>query len=431
MMRSKVVWGVRLVRSSLCLVAACTAVLTLSACVDQGAAGRYGASPATGAGVVPGAQPAPTLGRRVAILVPLTGPNAEVGRTLLQAAQLSFAQQGSPTLDAQDTGGTPEGAATAARTAIGAGAGVLLGPLTNAETAAAAPVARAAGVPVLAFTSDQTQAQPGVWTLGVTPAQQVRRLVLAVASEGKSRIAAVLPQNAFGDALAAGLLAAANEAKLPEPRIVRAPYTFAGFNDALKTVADYSSRRGAIEAQQRAARASKDADGRRQAADLGNQPVPPPPMDALFLGATGDILGQVVPLLAFYDIAPAQLRVVGPGIWLRDASRQPALAGAWFAAPDPGARAGFEQQYAAKYSAPARDIASLAYDAAGIARAISAPQGFSVPALERPEGFAGADGLLALRQDGTVRRGLAIFEVDRGGAHIVQPAPQTIAAPGA
>lgn len=420
----------RLVRSSLGpahLAAACVASLAVSACVDQGAAGRYG----TAAGPQAPSVTAPVpVGRRVAILAPLTGPNAELGRALLQAAQLSLAQPGSPPLDQQDTAGTPEGAATAARTAIAAGAGVLLGPLTNAETAAAAPIARAANVPMLAFTSDRAQAQPGVWTLGVTPGQQVRRLVLAMQAEGKTRIAAVLPQNALGDALAVGLLTAASDAKLPEPRIVRTPYTFAGFNDALKTVSDYGSRRGAIEAQQRAARNRGDADGRREAVEIGRRDVPPPPMDALFLGATGDLLGQVVPLLSFYDVASAQLRILGPSIWLRDAARQPGLAGAWFAAPDPGARAGFEQQYAAKYTIPPREFASLAYDSAGIARAIAAPDGFSVPALERSEGFAGADGLLVLRQDGTVRRGLAIFEVDRGGAHIVQPAPQTIAAPG-
>jgi hypothetical protein len=258
----------------------------------------------------------------------------------------------------------------------------------------------------------------------------VRRLVLAVQAEGKTRISAVLPQNLFGDALANGLIVAAHDAGLPDPKIVRAPYSFAGFNDALKTVSDYGNRRGAIETAQKAARTSNEPDARRRATELGQQPVPPPPMDALFIGATGDLLGQVVPLLAFYDVTPAQLRVLGPAPWLRDAPKQAALAGAWFAAPDPGARTAFEQQYMKAYSTPARDFTSLAYDAAGIARAIATPTGFPQAALTRPEGFAGSDGILALTPDGGVRRGLAIFEVDRGGAHIVQPAPQTLAAPG-
>ena len=425
----------RLVRSSTLLcsgrlprrtLAALSAALALSACVNPNQAGRYGASP----DAAPQGGDTVTSGQHIAILLPLTGTNAEVGRTLLQAAQLSLAAPGSPTLDQYDTGGTADGAAQAARTALAAGAGILLGPLTAAETAAVTPVAKSANVPVLAFTSDASLAQPGVWTLGITPAQQVRRLVLAVAAENKSRVAAVLPQNGFGDALASGLRTAASEAGLPDPRIVRPPYSFTGFNDALKTVSDYANRRGAIEAQQRAARASNDADGRREAAEIGRQAPPPPPMDALLLGASGSVLGQVVPLLAFYDVPPDQVRILGPATWLREASTLPGLAGAWFAAPDPAARSGFEQQYRAKYNGPPRDFASIAYDAAGMARSVASPQGFMVNALLRPDGFAGADGLIALQPDGRVRRGLAIFEVDRGGSHIVQPAPQSLAAPG-
>ena len=46
-----------------------------------------------------------------------------------------------------------------------AGAGIILGPLTSSETAAVAPVARQAGVAVLAFTNDPNQAQPGVYSV--------------------------------------------------------------------------------------------------------------------------------------------------------------------------------------------------------------------------------------------------------------------------
>lgn len=408
-----------------------SAALALSACVAPSQGSRQ-ATQLNAAAPAPQQSPAPQAapGRRVAILLPLTGANAEVGQAMLKAAQLSFATPGGPPLDVQDTGGTAEGAAKAAQAALAGGAGLILGPLTNAETGAVAAVARPAGVGVLAFTSDQAQAQPGVWTLGITPAQQVRRLLLAAQAENKTRVTAVLPQNVFGDALASGLTATAHGTGLPEPRIVRSANSFTGMNDALKEASGFASRRGAIEAEQRAARARNDADGRREAEEIGRRTPPPPPMDVLFLGANGDQLGQAVPLLTFYDIGPAQLRVMGPATWAREAPRQPGLAGAWFAAPDPAAREGFQQQYTAKYNAPANELASLAYDAAGIARAAATPQGFPLQSLTKPEGYAGANGLLVLQPDGQVRRGLAIFEIDRGGAHIIQPAPSSLAAPG-
>ena len=382
---------------------------------------NLGPAPAAGAGAAAPEQP----GRKVAVLLPLTGPNAELGNAMLQAAQLALGGAGGPAVVPEDTHGTADGAAQAARDAVAAGAGIILGPLTNADTAAAAPVARAAGVPMLAFTSDPAQAQPGVWTLGITPAQQVRPLIGALQAEGKTRVAAVLPQNGFGDALMAGLRSTAKDAGLPEPRIVQVPYQFRPFNDALKSVSDYEARRPAIEAAARGAPADPAAPPPPD--------IPPPPMDALLLGATGyqGMLAQTVPLLQFYDIGAPQVRVLGPASWLRDAAGQPNLAGAWFAAPDPAFRKPFEQAYAAKFGAPPRDLTSLAYDAAGIARAAAGPGGFQAGLLTRPEGFTGADGLVALLPDGHVRRGLAIFEVDRGGSHIVQPAPQTLSAQGA
>lgn len=361
------------------------------------------------------------------MLLPLTGPNAEVGQAMLRAVQLAFRDPAAPALDPRDTGGTPVGAAAAARAAVEGGAGILLGPLTAQETAAAAPIARAAGLPVLAFTSDPAQAQPGVWTLGITPAQQVRRLVQAAQAEGRTRFAAVVPDDAFGNALANGLLDGAGSSP---PRVERYAGGFPNLNAALRRVADHDNRRGAIEARQRALRANPDAPRDPSIPDSGDGTVPPPPFDALLLGATGEQLAQAVPLLAAYDIGPQQTRLLGPALWARDAGRLGALSGAWYAAPDPAARAGFEQLYATTYGAPARELTSLAFDAGGIARAAWDGRGFPTGALLRPEGFLGADGLLALVPDGGVRRGLAIFEIDRGGPRIVQPAPQTFAASG-
>lgn len=382
-------------------------------------------------GMVPPVQQPGQPGRRVTILLPLTGPNAEVGQALLRAAQLALEQPDAPTLEARDTAGTPGGAADAAKLALASGTGLLLGPLTAAETGAVAPLAKAAGVPVLAFTSDAAQAQPGVWTLGITPAQQVRRMVLAVQAEGKTRVAAVLPKNAFGDAMASGLTSAAAAAGLAEPKIMRYGSGFAPLNAALRTVSEYDARHGPSEPQQQEARVRGDADSRREAEAAGRQTPPPPPIDALLLAAAGELLGQAIPLLAYYDLGPGQVRVMGPALWARETPRLSAISGAWYAAPDPAQRTPFEQAYAAKYKSPPRELASLAYDAAGIARVTANSGGFAPGALSRPEGFTGADGLLALQPDGQVRRGLAIFEVDHGTARVVQPAPQSLAAPGA
>jgi hypothetical protein len=125
------------------------------------------------------------------------------------------------------------------------------------------------------------------------------------------------------------------------------------------------------------------------------------------------------------------VRVLGPALWASPAGRGgAALTGAWYAAPDPASRAAFDQDYQAKYGGSAPGLADFAFDAAAIGRVLAAGGGYSVGSLCRPEGFAGVDGLLALQPDGGVRRGLAVFEVQRGSPTVVDAAPTTMTAPG-
>ena len=384
----------------------------------------YGGAPVPLGGARPGAP-----GQRVAILLPLTGARADIGQSMLHAAQLALDGPDAPPLDAKDTGGTPDGAAAAAQAAITAGAGLILGPLTSSETAAVAPIARAANVAVLAFTNDPSQAQPGVWTLGITPGQQVRRLVAAAQGQGKSQFAALLPDNDFGHAMGQALnqATASNAAAPPNVRFYSPGMS--AINAATRDVSGYASRRGPIDAQMRAARAQGTPEGRHQAQEQAKSSIPPPSFNTLLLADTGEALAEIASVLPYYDVDRSAVQIIGPALWASSSSGSGQFRGAWYAAPDPAARSNFEQAYTAKFGSAPSPIADLAYDAASIARAVGG-RGYSVAALTQPSGFIGADGWFALLADGQVRRALAVYAIDRGGPQMVEPAPQSGNVPG-
>jgi hypothetical protein len=366
-------------------------------------------------------------GQAVALLLPLSGPNAALAQAMQNAAHLALDAPGAPPLQVLDTQGTAPGALAAAKQALAAGAGLILGPLTSAETGAAAQAAVPAGVPILAFTNDPAQARPGVWPLGITPVQQVRRLVADAQANGQQHFAALLPDNPLAGAMAGALTAAVTDGT---PNIQRYSDSFAEMNAAARTLSDYADRRGPLDAQIKAAKAEDTADGRRRAADLARQGVPPPPFDTLLLAATGEQLSEVLSLLPFYDIGPPQVHLIGPAQWEGEARRFRGLAGARYAAPDPADGAPFNALYTAKFGTAPLRVADLAYDAAAIARVTAQQGGFSIASLTRPDGFAGVDGVLGLLPDGHARRGLAIFEIGSDGVHMVSPAPATLSAPG-
>ncbi len=344
------------------------------------------------------------------------------------AAAPSGRVPGSPALDIRDTGGTPEGAAAAAQAAIGAGAGLLLGPLTSAETAAASGPAQSAGVAMLAFTNDPTVAKQGVWTLGITPQQQVARLVEAAKGEGRQRFAALLPDSPFGQALGKALADACQAAGLAAPDLRTQAASMTDLAAQIRELAGYANRRGPIDAQIRELRARRPKGWYEDVQKLLRSPIPPPPIDALLLGAVGDSLVEIASLLPYYDLDTSIIRVMGPSLWADPQQRAGArVGGAWYAAPDPAARADFVSRATADGSPAPPSIADLAYDAASIARVVSAEGGFSRDSLERPGGFGGSDGVFQLMPDGSVRRALAVFAIAPGGADtIAAPAPASL-----
>jgi branched-chain amino acid transport system substrate-binding protein len=400
--------------------------LTFSGCGEL-SSGRYGSNTATSLG--PNGFTAARRGQAAAILIPLTGPRAGVGQVLLQAAHLALPDN-RPPLDVLDTGGTAAGAATAAQAAIRNGDGVILGPLTSAETASVAPLARSAGIPVLAFTNDSSQSRPGVWPLGVSPDQQIRRLVVAAQAQGKTQFAALLPDSDFGHAMAAALGKATAAEGLPPPNARMHPAGMAAITSATRDLADYANRRGPIDAKVKAARALGTPDGRREAQELVKTPIPPPSFDVLLLADTGDALQEIAAVLPYYDVDRSRVQLIGPALWADPASGSGSVQGAWYAAPDSSTRSNLERDYTAKYGTPPPPLADLAYDAVSIAKIMLGTGATDMSVLTQPGGFVGVDGWFELQPDGQVKRGLAVFRIERAAPEMIDPAPQSSGAPG-
>ncbi len=93
---------------------------------------------------------------------------------------------------------TSGGPAAAAREVLADKADIVLGPLFGAELKQAAIPVMAARVPMVGFSNDSTQAQPGVYVLGITPESQVARVVSYAAAQGVKRFAIMAPNSPFG-----------------------------------------------------------------------------------------------------------------------------------------------------------------------------------------------------------------------------------------
>lgn len=373
-------------------------------------------------------------GVRVAILLPLTGPNQRVGAAMLSAAEMAMFDFAGPNFEilVHDTQGTPEGAAEAARLAVGDGASMILGPLLATSVRAVADITRAANVPVVAFSSDRTVVGNGVYTMGFFPGDEVRRVVEYAAAKGARRFALLAPRGAYGDAVLNAMQAASWGLGVEVNRVEFYDPQASDFSDPVKRIADYDARRQTLEDQRRTLEGRDDEVSILALKRLENlQTLGDAPFDALLVADGGKRLVAVAAMLPFYDIDPKRVKILGTGQWdEQDLGGEPALVGGWYAAPDPGVRRAFSDKYLDAFGIRPHRLATLAYDATALAVVLSnnaseAP--FAREVLAQPGGFAGRDGIFRFLDDGAVQRGLAVLQVGQRDASVIDPAPGAFA----
>src|SRR5437763_3880760 len=293
-----------------------------------------------------------------------------------------------------DDGATPQGPGESTQQALSEGAEIILGPLFAVSVPAAAQLARTRGVSVIAFSTDSSVAGRGAYLLSFLPESDVNRIIEYAASTGKRSFAALLPENAYGNVVEAA------------------------FKQAV------GRRGGRIVAFEKYG-ADRAAAARNVAQALGQA-------DALFIADDGDSVVNVADALTAAGANLRNIQLLGTGLW--DNPRvyaSPALPGGLYAAPHPSGFRAFAGRYRAKFGAEPVRTATLAYDAVALVAALARTQGgqrFAPETLTNPSGFAGIDGLLRFRSDGTNERGLAVMKVATGGSTPVAGSPKSFGA---
>ncbi len=145
----------------------------------------------------PSSTPSGPSTHKIGLLLPLSGPQADLGKGLLNAAEMALFETGSSslTLLPQDT--TP-GAHQAALKALDEGAELLLGPVFSTEVDAVKPLLSARHINLISFSTDQSVAGNGTFILGFLPSQQIERTLAYAKEKGISKIAALTPDDPYG-----------------------------------------------------------------------------------------------------------------------------------------------------------------------------------------------------------------------------------------
>ncbi len=267
----------------------------------------------SGMGDLPGpspgapAQPAANIGEgkvKAGLILPLsgTGNAAVAAQSMRDAAEMALAEFKNPDIQllVKDDGGSAPGAQQAAQQALEEGAEIILGPLFALTVGPVAQVARARGIPVIAFSTDTNVAARGVYLLSFLPESDVERIIGYAASQGRRSFAALIPDNVYGSVAEAAFKQAVARRGGRVVALEKYPLDKSRMQGPVRNVAHAAS--GA---------------------------------DAIFIPDGADSVPTLVQILIANGIDTKRVQLLGTGLW-EDAQifSNPQLDGGWYAGPE-------------------------------------------------------------------------------------------------
>lgn len=325
---------------------------------------------------------------RVALLVPLSGENRTVGQSIANATMMALLDTNADNLRITnyDTAGEG-GARTAASRAVQDGNSLILGPLLGQNIGQVVEAARPRGVPVISFSNDSELAGPGVFIMGVSPEQSIRRSINFARAAGSGTFAALIPEGEYGS---------------------RAQAAF---------------QRAVVAAGGRVARVETYQRGNTSIVSAAQRIKSSGKVDAVYIADSPRIAA-----LGARELE-AGVQIIGNEMWSGDAIvvQTPALRGAIFSAVSDDRYRQFVQSYRARFQSAPYRVATLGYDAVLLALNIGGSwrygRAFPTRALIDREGFLGLDGPFRFARNGVVERAMEVRQVRGNEVVVADPAP--------
>ena len=377
--------------------------------------------------------------RRIAVLLPLSGDYAALGREIRAAVEMATLTAGASNLSVSfyDTATDANGAINAA---LYTNPDVIIGPVF-ADQARSLRMAKPETIPALSFTSDATAVGNGVMTMALMPTNSIETIVREMNADGARAQVVIAPDTTAGH-LMAGIARRAGEIygvattgiffyTEKDSESIKNATSAAAMSEA-RTAANNRAREilSDILTNEQISAAERSSIANQLEKLSREETIGKLPYDSvLFLGG-GDDTKSAASFLRYFGVSAKEAGFYGTAMWDgSDIESDFTMSGAKFATL-PAANAEFAAVYELMTGAAPGRLAGFGYDATNMALGMMySPQGGQAYLLN-PSGYIGTDGVMRLRPTGDSERGLRIMRLDGSGeAKELKPAPTNFLTP--
>lgn len=386
-----------------------------------------------------GTHDASTDTHHMAVLLPLTGDNMAVGKTIRTSVEMAVLKNAPKTLTVSFYD-TNKNLTETINNVLATNPEIIVGPVFSND-AKTLRDAKPENLPVLSFTSDADALGNGLMTMNLMPTNGVETIVREMKSDDVKQFIILAPDTTSGRLMAGTAKNAANIYELPLAGIF---YYDSGNPDSIKTAAANASMHNArTAAHTRARQVLSDVltNERLTIVEKSNlttqleklervDTIGRIPYDAILFLGNGDDTKSLASYLRYFDVPARDARFYGTTMWDgSDITSDITMSGAKFATM-PDINSEFSVQYEQISGNAPNRLATIGYDATNMAIGMMYSDKTTAAYLLDPSGYMGTDGLFRIQPTGASERALRIVELDGTGApRETKPAPSNFLSP--
>jgi hypothetical protein len=354
---------------------------------------------------------------KVGLFLPLSGSNAKIGKSIINAIQLSLSktQNSNIKVYVKDTEDINKNIISSYYELIEKDVDIILGPLFSKNIKKIKPFSEDENVIMITFSNNISLKNKNTFISGLTPENEIVEIIEYALSKGKKKFGVILPDNDYGlrsKNLIESLLL--NKQGQVSKLVLYNPES-PDFFQAAKLIADYDNRKLKLEKKLQELKNLNTIDAKKKYNILKNKDtLGDLEFDGLYIGSENvKHLSMLASILPYYDVDPREVVYIGNSLWSHNiALKEPALEKGIFPDFSKINYKKYDKEYFEAFGQKPHKISSIAYDLIGLLSSLQINnKDITISNIANNTGFIGINGLFRFKKDGGIERSISIYQI--------------------
>ncbi len=353
---------------------------------------------------------------RIGLLLPLSGEFYQIGKSLLDSAQLALEKTGNQNLKFYivDTGKEDQLFKNLSYL-MSNDVDLILGPVFTNTVLRVKEYLDNQSIPIITFSNNSEVSDRNVYVFGLTIEDELNSIYAYSVDRGIKKFAVIVPENKYGNKVKNEIDKFHNINNNSSSQFIFYPTENPDYYKIAREVSNYDERKLELDNRVRLLKELQSESSLKELKLLKNKDtLGEVDFEAIIIIARSfSELTNFISILPYYDVDPKKVKFIGNSIWGKELIlKEPSMKNSYFSSLDLNARKKFEEEYKKIYTNNPHSLAALAYDLVGLINSLSMEhKKITKEILHSNSGYVGINGWFRFYESGKVERRPTIFHV--------------------